>query len=490
MSFLDKLSEVKSKLSNDSSVYDLIEHAPIVGAAARKLGLTEKAADAANVKLPDVDLSEGSVAPSDCNNGAHPQRPAKAGGSQRDDSKAGPTEQQSAQEQIGATRPALEKLKNPHEQQHFVEHGNPSLESESNPQEAAQKNHPGEPTTLIEHQPGDRESVDRVNVREELQLRLDHERDQFRMEVENLLPRMTCSLPVRTGEDYHQVLKRMFPGMKEGELSTLAHDVETLNGKSVLQAGDRFEILSEFGKRRLTERVISDYEHNNNNNAEGRRRERFSPPYERVTSQFASRIEASAHAAMQMRQKDTFKLPEVLKNELPQRPLRNPDATHTAEPIKTERIYFPTAELQAETRRPKDTTAWDESKEIKKEIIERTEQQQTEVYEALKDFVSACRDLKTQGEMLQFLGKWYKPETNMYNYGLEKYAVALDHVQQASARMKATMLEEHEREQLRSQWREFILKQQRAIAEFRRNLPILGEAYRTRFESNNLVDEI
>lgn len=430
MSFLEKLSEVKHKVTDDSIVHELIEHFPTASKMAQKLtGQSDE-----TTKLPGVDFVEGCVTPPNWGD----RGPAPRG---RDT------------------------------QQDHHQHG------KDEPGDKANQNHDSESPISA----GDKSDVtgDRIPESKKESDAVIKARESYRSAIDGLIPSMTESLPVRKGEGYYQVLSRMFPGMKERDLSTLAHDVEKLNGSKILHTGEKFDILSDFGKKRLSGSMMSDFDRSKeDSNGETKKRERFNPPYDRVMSQLASKIDKAAVTAIIHTQ--TLKLPEALHNSLPKRPERPVDSTADGSEARQAQQAERSADQRQETK--------PEVKDGANEVTERTEQQDKEVYESLKDFVSACAELKKQGEMLQFLGKWYTPDTNMYAHGMEKYADALEHVQESAAQLKATMTEQKEREQLHSQWREFMLKQQRTIAEFRRNLPILGTAYQRRFESQNLLE--
>lgn len=429
MSFLEKLSEVKHKVTESSLVHDLIEHFPAASKVAEKLSANDD-----RTKLPGVDL-EGCVTPPNWGD----RGPAPRG---RD---------AQHEHQHGGNKPS------------DGENQNQSDQSPRAPKDNSENTHDRRSESTQE---GDARSKTREN---------------YRSAVEGLIPSLTESMPVRKGERYYQVLSRMFPGMKERDLSTLAHDVEKLNGSKILHTGEKFDILSDFGKKRLSDSIMSDYDRSKEDSTgETKRRERFNPPYDRVMSLLAGKIEKAAEAAVSHTQ--SMKLPEALHNSLPKHPERRVDSIEDRETIDPSRQ----AERSPETAQEAKLDAKDGATELS----ERTEQQDKEVYESLKDFVSACAELKKQGEMLQFLGKWYTPDTHMYAHGMEKYADALNHVQESAAHLKASMTEQKEKEQLHSQWREFMLKQQRAIAEFRRNLPVLGTAYQQRFELHNILETI
>ncbi len=431
MSFLEKLSEAKHKVTDSSLVHDLIEHFPAASKVAEKLTVQNDD----RTQLPGVDFVEGCVTPPNWGD----RGPAPRGRDAQHEHQHGGNEPSDRENQNQDDRSPI-----------------PPKDNSENTQDRRSES----------TQEGDARSKTR---------------ESYRSAVEGLIPSLTESLPVRKGEGYYQVLSRMFPALKERDLSTLAHDVEKLNGSKILHTGEKFDILSDFGKKRLSDSIMSDYDRSKEDSTgETKRRERFNPPYDRVMSQLAGKIEKAAETAVVHAQ--TMKLPDALHNSLPMRPERRVDSTEDRNAVDQSRH----AERSEETPKKEKQDGEDGASEVR----ERTEQQDKEVYESLKDFVSACAELKKQGEMLQFLGKWYTPDTNMYAHGMEKYADALDHVQESAAQLKATMTEQKEKEQLHSQWREFMLKQQRAMAEFRRNLPILGTAYQQRFESQNIVETI
>lgn len=486
MSFLDRLSEAESKLTHNLPLHELVEHTPLISKIGEKLGLNDKPNDASVKSLPPVNLVEqGCVTPPNWNNDGTAE--PRGGGKDKHDHNHPHSDSKDEQQipSVDAKPEGTPEKPTAESERRSTEERKPS---ESVPAERLQKPDqimvPQEriPSVKVEQQPAQEKNESRPDRIPELQNTETgkSERQKYVSAVERMIPSMTESLPVKKGEGYYQVLSRMFPGMKENDLSTLAHDAEKLNGNKVLHTGQKFQILSDYGKKLLTDRIVADYDNKQDGAQEHKKRERFNPAYEQVLSKFAKSIGMSAEHATKLAQAD-----HKTDRRSDQRVEKNPE-TKKPDTNQTEEAK----EQVGKDNTEKDSTKKEETKDNTREAAEKTEQQNREVYESLKDFVAACAELKKQGEMLQFLGKWYTPETHMYAYGMEKYADALEHVQESSARLKASMTDQREREQLHTQWRDFMLKQQRAMAEFRRNLPILGEAYRQRFESQDLLQTI
>lgn len=560
MSFLDRLSEAESKISNKLHLHDLVEHSPliqkvenspIISKFAHKLGIhphsdanNESTGNTSN-ELPEVDLVDGCVTPPNWNDGS--PAPRGRGKDQKDehqhdndqkvpDKEQKPSEQgQKPAEQspkpIEQNQKAAEETQKPAEQskkpaeetQRPAEQVQKPADESTKPAEQVQKpaeqiqkpaeqsQNPAERTPKPvddtqkpreqSHKPAEQDNShsERTPAQKEY-IRLEKlerpessseapkiersksDRDRFESAVTSMLPNMVESLPVRKGEGYYQVLSRMFPNIKESDLSALAHDAEKLNGTKILHTGDRFQILGEYGKKLLAERVMSDYDNKQEGTAE-KKRERFSSGYEQVISRFAKSIGLSAEQATKITRREQPESSRI--DQTAQRSENRPQQELMSVKVNHKDITDQKNNGDQEKTPDTNTDAHDSSSEN----IENPAKQK-EVYESLKDFVAACAELKKQGEMLQFLGKWYTPDTNMYAYGMEKYADALEQVKSSAAELKASMKEQHERERLHAQWNDFVLKQQRSLAEFRRNLPILGDAYRQRFESHNLLETI
>ncbi len=123
------------------------------------------------------------------------------------------------------------------------------------------------------------------------------QRERYSNSLDQFMNTLTKSLPVRQGEQYSDVLARMFPKMREQELKMLSHDVSSLNNDKPLEAGQRFDVLSNYGKNLLKDRLMKDFEKNRpETSGESRIRSKFSPAYEQAMKIFAEKIAKAAAA--------------------------------------------------------------------------------------------------------------------------------------------------------------------------------------------------
>ncbi|MBX9721029.1 MAG: hypothetical protein K2X81_06530, partial [Candidatus Obscuribacterales bacterium] len=269
------------------------------------------------------------------------------------------------------------------------------------------------------------------------------QRDGYAKSVEQFMNTLTKSLPARSGEQYSDVLARMFPKMKDHDLATLSHDVEDLNGHKTLERGHQFEILTEYGKNLLKERLMKGYDNNQEGTlTESKNRSRFSPAYEQVMKSFETKI-SKATAAEAHLTKSAFVTPSFDRHQTSrsvEARLRNneTDAKET---------------LSSETTQPKDISP----------------------EKAVTAFSNSCHEFAKSAEQLQFLEKWYAPESAMYQWGFKKFEAAFEKSQRDFEQLKSIMQTEEARERLDAQWQAFILRQRENLRQLENSLPLIKQ---------------
>ncbi len=267
------------------------------------------------------------------------------------------------------------------------------------------------------------------------------ERDRYAKSIEEFTNTLTKSLAARSGEQYSDVLARMFPKMKEQDLSTLSHDVEDLNGRKQLERGQQFEILTEYGKNLLKERLMKDYDNKQDgSSSESKDRSRFSPVYEQVMKTFEAKISKAAAAETQ-----------VTKSELT--------------PPQFDR-HQTSKSVESRLRNSnKDKTASEEA----------TSSTEISPEKAVTDFSNSCHEFAKNAEQLHFLEKWYTPESAMYQWGFKKFEESFEKSQRDFQQLKSIMQTEEARERLDTQWQSFIIRQRENLRELENSMPIIKQ---------------
>ena len=178
-----------------------------------------------------------------------------------------------------------------------------------------------------------------------------------------------------------------------------------------------------------------------------------------------------------------YKLPELLPDrhaasgrEADNKLLTNSDAKPTRKSHQ-ESVSESESEMATKSHGGKSEINKETEKDNEKEgEVELVKEKHKEVEQATKDLASACKELVKRGEMLQFLGKWYQPDSAMYQYGMEKYGEALKQTVQDLEDLKVSLQDEQERNRIDTEWKKFVHEQQHAIGALRERTPLLNTA--------------
>lgn len=270
------------------------------------------------------------------------------------------------------------------------------------------------------------------------------------------------SIPARDGETYSSVLERMFPTMKASSIEILAHDTAGLNNNELLKAGDRFEILSDYGKKLLRESILKEIDTRQNPHAETKARSKFAPAYEQpmrhfkelILKEFAHPNKKSSDSATEAKTRIQTTNAGTDQNAATDQNAGTDHSTQ-AEP-KTAELHLHDTTDNAQDN--KLSRRQEESQELQ------TQTQDVFAEQSLNNFVDACHEFAKRSESMLFLSKWYDPDSNMYQWGEKRFQEAFQKSKESFQKVYQSIHDEEERNRIEKEWKGFLNRQKESLA--------------------------